>query len=298
MNNICFGSWAFAFGPFAKEPWELPRILQWGQEAGYDGIELNGFRPHPHPDDYDTAAKCDKLVREIEHSGLKLVGYAPDLTGAPPAIVEAELYMKELRKCLDFCANCGVRTLRIDTVSPPEPLNERVYAERFSRLAGTWQLAAEEADRRGVRIVWEFEPGFWLNKPSEVKRILDTVDHPHFLALFDSCHAYMGAVQGARHVGSPELLAGGVAEYWSMLAPRIGHLHLIDSDGTLHDEDTSTHTHFGQGHLDFAALLATAKPFLATNEWIGVDYCFNADAAECGKEAPAFIRRYLGEDRR
>jgi len=23
-------------------------------EAGYDGVEINGFRPHPHPDDYNS----------------------------------------------------------------------------------------------------------------------------------------------------------------------------------------------------------------------------------------------------
>ena len=53
-------------------------------------------------------------------------------------------------------------------------------------------------------LVWEFEPGFWLNKPSEVKNLVEAVDHAHFKLLFDTSHAYMGAVVGARQTGEKE----------------------------------------------------------------------------------------------
>jgi sugar phosphate isomerase/epimerase len=48
--KLSLGSWAFSFGPFEDNPWPFSRVLQFAAEAGYDGIEINGFRPHPHPD--------------------------------------------------------------------------------------------------------------------------------------------------------------------------------------------------------------------------------------------------------
>ena len=61
-------------------------------------------------------------------------------------------------------------------------------------------------------LVWEFEPGFWLNRPSEVLRLIEAVAHPTFRVLFDTSHAYTGAVGGARQGRDPELLGGGVEE--------------------------------------------------------------------------------------
>jgi len=295
MPKLAIGTWAFSFGPFAGAPWPLPRVLAYAAEAGYDGVELNGFRPHPHPDDYDTPAKCRALMAEIADLGLGVSGYAPSFAGTPPAEVEAAVYLGAWRKALDFCARCGIDTLRVDTASPPHPLPAPEYERRFARLAATWQAAAREAEAVGVKVVWEFEPGFWLNKPSEVLRLVEAVGRPNFRLLFDTSHAYMGAVVGARHTGEKETLPGGVAEYGQRLLPWIGHLHLIDSDGTLHDEETSTHAPFGTGRVDFGAVLAAIRPAVADMPWWCVDLCFNADAEAAGRAAVPFVHRLMKE---
>ncbi len=74
-----------------------------------------------------------------------------------------------------------------------------------------------------------------FNKPSEVIRIVYKVDHLNFSTLFDSYHAYMCSVVGARQLGEKRELLGGVVQFSYMLTGKIGHIHLIDSDGTLHD---------------------------------------------------------------
>ena len=61
------------------------------------------------------------------------------------------------------------------------------------------------------------------------------VDHPNFLVMFDTCHAYMCGVVGARQLGKKETLPGGVVQFAHMLTGKIGAVHFIDSDGTLHD---------------------------------------------------------------
>jgi sugar phosphate isomerase/epimerase len=293
--KLSLGSWAFTFGPFSNEPWPFSRVLAFISEAGYDGVEINGFRPHPHPDDYGTAAKCQELVNEIEGYGLGISGYAPPFGDVPPAVVDSETYLRAFRKSLIFCENCGIGTLRIDTVSLPKILPPAEYESRFKRLAKTWHLASNEAAKVGVRVVWEFEPGFWLNKPSEVRRVVEAVDHENFKLLFDSSHAYMGAVIGARQTGNKELLSGGVAEYGRSLGTMVGHLHLIDSDGSLHNHETSSHVAFGQGKIDFTSVLSAMKLVISNLPWWCVDFCFNPQTPTAGRDAVPVVRRLMDE---
>ncbi len=289
--RISLGSWAFSFGPFAGNPWPFDRLCRYAGEAGYEGVEINGFRPHPHPDDFDTAQKCLELRRSIDDLGLGVSGYAPDFRAAPPALARATEYFRVLDRCLAFCNHMGTGILRVDSVSPPVALAAHEYEARFARLSDTWRAAAERCGRAGVTMVWEFEPGFWLNKPSEVKRLVETVAHPAFRVLFDASHAHMGAVVGARQIGGTETLRGGVAEYARLLAPFVGHLHLIDSDGGLHDGETSNHVPFGRGYVDFPALMAALGPALDRLPWWCVDFCFCPNTALDARAAVTIVRR-------
>jgi sugar phosphate isomerase/epimerase len=293
--KISIGSWAFAFGPFAKDPWSFSRILKYASESGYDGVEINGFLPHPVPEIYDTPAKRKKLLKEIESYGLGISGYAPDFTKVPPAIVEGNDYLELIKKYIEFSKDLEIKTLRVDTISPPEGLSDHEYSIRFDRLVNTWCQSAELAKQNDMNIVWEFEPGFWLNKPYEVIRLVESVNHPAFQVLFDTSHAYMSGVVGARQFGEKEQLAGGIVEYAQMLKNHIGHFHLIDSDGTLHDDETSTHAEFGSGYINFTDFLSHLKPIVSNLEWWCVDFCFNAEVEAWGKEAIPFIKQRIKE---
>ena len=138
--------------------------------------------------------------------------------------------------------------LRVDTVLAPGTFSGENYGAAFKQLVQTWRIAAEHCAKAGTMLVWEFEPGFWLNRPSEVERVLNEVAHPGFGVLFDSSHAFTGGVMGARQGVAPELM-GSVVSYAEKLLPFIWHLHLADADGTLHDEDTSTHVPLGDGQV-------------------------------------------------
>lgn len=293
--KISIGSWAFAFGPFKESPWPFTQILQYAKEAGYDGVEINGFAPHPTPDSYPTRESRRELLREIESFGLGISAYAPDFTAAPPSLVDQEIYLELLQRYINFAKDLGISIIRVDTVSPPEALEETEYEIRFDRLVSTWRAASNLAVQAGMIITWEFEPGFWLNKPSEVKRLVEAVDHSAFKVLFDTSHAYMSGVVGARHQGEREILPGGIVEYARSLEGHIGHFHLIDSDGTLHDNETSTHAAFGKGLIDFNAFLSELKPVISSLEWWCVDFCFNAEIEEWGRQSIPFIRRCIRE---
>ena len=295
MNRPKFsiGSWAFSFGPFEDNPWSFEAFLKYAAEAKYDGIEINGFHPHPHPDVYNTSGKCKELKKEISGYGLGISGYAPDFRDVPAAEVPMKEHLLAIEKSLAFCNNMNIDTLRVDTISPPDAFSNDEYQDRFSQLANTWRAAAEVCQKAGVKLVWEFEPGFWLNKPSEVLGIVEAVDHDNFQVLFDTSHAYMCAVIGARQNGKKEVLAGGVVEFAQMLKGHIGHFHLIDSDGTLHGEETSTHAPFGDGFIDFVPLIEEIRDEVEPLPWWCFDFCFCPTTEEDAKKAIPFVENVI-----
>ncbi|MCM8533436.1 MAG: sugar phosphate isomerase/epimerase [Lentisphaeraceae bacterium] len=295
QSKISIGSWAFSFGPFEDNPWSFEDVCQYAADNKYDGIEINGFKPHPHPDDYNTDEKCAKLKRFITDLGLGISAFAADFRTVPPAKVEKSKFLNEVKKCLDFCKRMEIDILRVDTISPPDDLSPEVYKADFKRLTDNWRAAAELAQQYSVTIVWEFEPGFWLNKPSEIIAAVKTVNHDNFKVLFDTSHAYMCAVVGARQVGEKETLAGGINELCRQLNGYIGHFHLIDSDGTLHDEETSTHSPFGTGNVDFKAFFEEFKSELSNSDYWCCDFCFCPTTEKDGKDAVPFLTNLVND---
>ena len=130
--------------------------------------------------------------------------------------------------------------------------------------------------------------GFAFNKPSEIVAMHQKVGHPNFYLMFDTSHAYMCGVVGARQHGPKETLRRGVPEFLKKVEGKIGAIHLIDSDGTLHADETSTHCPFGEGLIDFKTL---APQLLAAPniEWWCIDMCFWAGSWELVESSRAFV---------
>jgi sugar phosphate isomerase/epimerase len=289
VPRVSIGSWAFAFGPYEKDPWPFDRVCEFAARAGYDGVEINGFRPHPHFDDFIGGRGADELRAQISGNGLGISAYAPNFRHVPPPRVATESYLAEIDKARAFCELLDIKTLRVDTVMPPRELSREDYESCFHRLLTSWSEAAQRCNGSDVTLVWEFEPGFWLNRPSEIERLLNAVDNSNFGVLFDSSHAFTGGVRGARQGPDPELM-DSVAAYAARLLPFIRHLHLADADGSLHDEDTSVHTPLGQGQVDFPRLLQVLAPIAHRLAWWCVDLCFCEEADVRAIEARTYVR--------
>lgn len=293
--QLALGSWAFSFGPFADNPWSFDRVCRFAAEAGYSGIEINGFRPHPHHRDYENDGNLSSLKLLMADAGVTPVTYAPDLAHFPPGEVDESVYLSEIDLARKFCEGLDVHLLRVDTGSAPSPLPRPAYEARFDRLVKTWTAASERCAQSDITLLWEFEPGFWLNRPSEVRKLVEAVNHPSFGILFDSSHAYTCAVAGARQGTEPEVLPGGEIEYAQMLQPYVRHVHLIDSDGSLHDEETSAHLPFGTGKVDFLGMLRALRPTLDSLAWWGVDFCFWPMTEVDAPKAVPFLRSLAGD---
>ena len=291
--KISLGSWAFAFGPYSDHPVSFEDTVKKLSAAGYDGVEVCGFPPHVTLDKYPDSASRARLLRFIREHGLGVSGYAADFSSCAPTAKENRgRYLELFRRNVELCRDLEIPGIRVDSVVGPLALKDEEYADARARLADAWRECAETAKDAGMRMVWEFEPGFAFNKPSEVVALVERVGHANFGVLFDTSHAHMCAVVGARQRGVKETLPDGVAEFLRLLAGRIGHIHLIDSDGSLHNDETSTHAPFGTGHINFRELapLLLAVPGIT---WWCIDMCFWPQSWELVDSAREYVANLL-----
>jgi sugar phosphate isomerase/epimerase len=279
MKDISIGSWAYSIGPYAEQPVPWEEVITTLSELGFQGVELGGFPPHPNPDDMPEKEQRERCRDQLADVGLRFSGLAANLWDEHLIDTDDQTdYLDCFRKNLDFCVDLGIKGIRVDTVQPPT-IFEQVDADTARRrVVETWQQCAREAADKGLYVTWEFEPGFAFNKPSDIPRIVDEVDADNFGVQFDTCHGHMVAAVGARQPGEKETLPGGALELAQKLRGKINHIHLIDSDGTLHDDETSTHAPFGDGVLDFDELLPELNENALPHNWWTIDLCFWADA--------------------
>src|SRR3954447_7565598 len=237
--RISIGSWAYIFNQ-EKPTNDFHQVLHKLQDLGYEGVELGGFNPHPGPDTCATREQRRALRKEVEDHGLQFSGLAADLWSQKLLSVEdSGPYIAAFAKNLFFAEDLGIDLIRVDTVEPVKEIKKLNIAPQliFDRAVKAFDLCSKLAANRGVRICWEFEPGFPINKPSEilalVKAVRDDRNNPNFGVLFDTCHAHLCAAIGANQIGEKETLPGGALELLDKLKGKITHVHLIDSDGTL-----------------------------------------------------------------
>jgi len=294
---LSIGTWAYAFGPYQANPVPFDAVVKKLGELKYDGVEIGAFKPHVHPDDYPTDADREKVKSLIKENRLRVSGLAADFWGdkgpGTDAAQKDDYYINLFKKNLKLCTDLGAPSLRVDTVSGPDGVPGVDRNTARGRIIKLWRQCAGLAQEKGIKVVWEFEPGFFLNKPSEVVSLVEEVNHPNFNVLFDTCHAYMCGVVGARQPEKKETLKGGVAEFARMLKGKIGHVHVIDSDGTLHGNETSTHRPFGEGKINFSEVLdAIVKDAGYKGEWFTVDLCFWPQAWEVTENDKNFLTPY------
>jgi len=297
---LSIGTWAYAFGPYQSNPVPFDTVVQTLGKLKYNGVEIGAFKPHVHPDDFPTDADRQKVKSLIKNNNLRVSGLAADFWGdkgpGTDAAQKDDYYINLFKKNLKLCSDLGSPSIRVDTVNGPDGVPGVERKTAWNRIVTLWRTCAGLGQEKGIKVVWEFEPGFLFNKPSEIVQLVSDVNHSNFTVLFDTCHAYMCGVVGARQPGNREILKGGVVEFARMLKGKIGHVHVIDSDGTLHGNETSTHRPFGEGFINFSEVLdAIFKDAGYRGEWLTVDLCFWPGAWEVTANAKEFLTPYLAK---
>lgn len=306
-KRISIGTWAYSIGPYADKPVPFTEVVTKLKELGFDGLELGGFGVHPNPDLQKTKEERAKVRELWESRGMGCSGLAADLWSEKLITApDDSSYLATFKKNVEFCNDLGIDVIRVDTTEDPGVLGQVPgeeakpvqvpYEDALKRVAGTWRKCAQHAADHGVRVVWEFEPGFAFNKPSDIFRVLDAVGHDNFSTMYDTCHANMVARHGSRQPGQRETLKGGARELAEKLKGKIGRVHLIDSDDSLHDNHTSTHPPFGEGNLDFDDIVPAIVAAGSPDDWWTIDLCFWPDAwkatAKCKTAIDKLAQKY------
>jgi len=238
----------------------------------------------------------------MAEQGLGFSGIAANLWGEKLINTDDQSkYIAEFKKNSEFCTDLGIQGIRVDCVQPPTILREIDYDTAMSRVVNTWQACCDIAADAGQYVMWEFEPGFAFNKPSDVVRIHDAVNKPNFGLQYDTCHGQMVGVMGARQEGEKETFPSQV-ELIRKLSGRINHIHLIDSDNQCHkdakgEDETSSHPPFGLGVLNFDEIMPELlRASRLSHDWWTIDLCFWPDAwaatDTCKKFVDTLVAKY------
>ena len=299
--RISIGTWAYLFNQDTPTN-DFHVILHKLQDLGYDGVELGSFGPHPTPATHPTKASRAKLKKEIKDHGLALSGIAIDLWAfkTPGVSILDEIPAAYTTAFLGWCAfasDLDAKTIRVDTVLAPNYFETEEGKKigmnaGMDRFVNVWDKCSKIAADFGLNVCWEFEPGFVFNKPSEIVQIVDAVKakgNPNFGVLYDTCHAHMVAGIGANQQGEKETLPGGAIELLEKLNGKITHVHVIDSDGSLNEHNTSTHNPFGTGSLNFDKLFPAIQAAGVPSDWWCVDLCFWPNAWDVTAQSKKYL---------
>jgi sugar phosphate isomerase/epimerase len=297
-KKLSIGSWAYIFNQ-EQPTLDFHVVLHKLQDLGYDGVELGSFGAHPTPFSHPTKADRQRLKKEVADHGLEFSGIAVDLWGFKkpgPSILDENPtpYLAAFLGFTVFGHDLGIKTIRVDSVEPPDFFQKSGMGPQagMERILTVWDKCSKIAADYGMNICWEFEPGFLFNKPSEIVKIVDGVrarGNANFGVLYDTCHAHMCAVVAANQAGQKETLPGGELELLNKLKGKITHVHLIDSDGSLNEHNTSTHNPFGTGKLNFDKLLPALNQSGVPHEWWCVDLCFWPHAWDVTADSKRFL---------
>lgn len=298
--KVAQGTWCMAFGfePIATLEQTMPVIAAFG----YDGIELAGFFDHATIERFPDEASRRGLLGRLDALGLQPVTIAPaphgeGLIATPWALTDdarvVAAHRGWWREYLDFAALLGIGGMRIDPgTMGPLPYGTD-YDRVWARTVEMYRWLADEGAKVGCTMLWEMESNQPFNKPSEIVKLLDDVDHPNCKLLYDTGHFHAACVVGHNQVRPPELI-GDQVELLRQLKGRIGHVHLCDTDGDIAVNLFGRKLGFGQGILDFDVLLP-ALVDAYDGEWWGMDaISMSANAWGDAWEGLPFIREQIG----
>jgi len=236
------------------------RMLDAVAALGYTGIELG-------PPGY-FGSDAEAVADALEPFGLELVG-----AFAPLRIGDAEGFEEDLdflQRTVEILAATGARgpvvlagdenEIRLAAAGRPEATRETALkGDDFLRAAERVERAASIAADAGVAAAFHPHTATYIESPEEVAALLEATDPTLVNIAFDTGHTIVGG-------GDPVELARTARD-------RISHLHLKDVDPAqlarvrsreLTVEEAWDHglfCPFGQGSVDFAAVLAELDGF-------------------------------------
>jgi protein FrlC len=254
--------------------------------AGYAGVEILADVPHAWPDSL-TDSSIAEIRRELEKAKLAVsningncsFGYWKDAPPEPyfePSLISPNPQHRADRtrlilKTLDFAKAVGAGNISITSGRclggmPPIPAAKQ-FAESMKPIL-------DRADKLGVKVGIECEPGLFLEFVTELADWIGRLNHPCFGANLD--------------IGHSQVLGENIQQCVRTLGKKIWNLHVEDIPGRKH-----YHMIPGEGTLDWQGL-RDALEEVDYKRFLTVElYTHTANPHEAAQKSYEFLNRYF-----
>ncbi|MHC5108536.1 MAG: sugar phosphate isomerase/epimerase family protein [Planctomycetota bacterium] len=216
-------------------------------EIGYQSVAVTLDQPWFHPPDGRGVAPAVRALRPLsERYGMRLTIE----TGArfildprrkhQPTLISLDAEQRRrrldyLEAAIDVAADVGADAVSCWSGQPDSPDGNATLVDRLlSSLKGLM----DHAERRGVRVAFEPEPGMLVATMSDFEIIHDRLDHGNFGLTLDVGHVHC-------------LRDGHVADHIRRWRGVLWNVHLEDMKRDVHD-----HLAFGDGDMEFDPIAA------------------------------------------
>jgi sugar phosphate isomerase/epimerase len=97
---------------YLGEALSLPELIRTAKKFGYDGVEIDGKRPHGNPLDWPKS-RCKELRQIADDEGVEILGVAAnnDFSNPVPEVREAQICF--VRDLIRMTADLGAKHLRV-----------------------------------------------------------------------------------------------------------------------------------------------------------------------------------------
>jgi sugar phosphate isomerase/epimerase len=276
-----------AFSTNAYTRFSLVEALRGIKRAGFAGVEILADVPHAYPDQID-AALTKSVATELSSLGLAVsnincncsFGYWKDAPPEPyfePSLISPNPKHRADRtrlilKTLAFARDIGAANISITSGRCLGGMPPAAAAKQF---AESIKPILDEADRVGVNVGIECEPGLYLEYVAELREWIDRLKHPRFGANLD--------------IGHSQVIGESIPQVVKMLGDRIWNLHVEDIPGRKH-----YHMIPGEGTLDWAALEG-ALVGIGYQRYLTVElYTHTAEPQVAAENSFRFLSKHFG----
>jgi sugar phosphate isomerase/epimerase len=211
----------------------VEQVIERAARFGYDGVEIDGKRPHGNPLDL-PAARCRELRRRADDAGIALYAVAANNDFSSPVPEHREAQLVYLRDLIRMTADLGARTLRVFAAWPGVTVSadgasylvaRQLWREAHLRVDAetTWQWcceglaeAARFAGEAGVTLALQNHAPV-TNRPADMLQMIRDVGSPHLKACLDAPLAAKQEIasmrEAARSVAGLQVLSHFGGEY-------------------------------------------------------------------------------------
>lgn len=274
--RLAFSTNAYMRFPFDEAAERIAAI-------GYEGLELMADVPHAWPAGLLDGTK-QAITRSMQRHSLRFSNVNAFMMNAIadarqpywyPSFIEPDqgyrsVRIDHTRRSLDLCAELGAPHITTEPGGPIAPGQSR--QEAIDLFVEILKPLAEHADRRGVLLLIEPEPGLLLETTDQYLEIAERVNAPSLGLNFDVGHAYCMA----------EDLPAQIAK----LAHLTKHYHVEDIAAS------RVHHHLvpGTGAIDFPGVFDAIRK-TGYDGWVTVElYPFVDDPDEAARQAIECLR--------